>query len=132
MAASISPSQLASPGYLQRSGYKQRGVGLLGEVAGVALCPLAVSLMGMENTSRTVICGRSGLGIGGRGRHDNDIGLFGRVIIVIDKHVVLRELFAKVSPMTTQARGTGEASRFPSREAPSQPEGDSFILEGVL
>lgn len=91
----------------------------------------AVLLMGMENTSRTVICGRRGLGIGGRGRHDNDIGLFGRVIIVIDKHVVLRELFAKVRPMTTQTRGR-EVSRFPSREAPSQPEGDSFMLEGVL
>ena len=73
----------------------------------VALCPnpdtLAyVCLLWLgrgSNKERTVIGGwrRVGL-VGGRPRHDDDIGLFGGIrLIVVDKHVVLRELLARLA-----------------------------------
>lgn len=47
-----------------------------------------------SNKEHTIICGRCGLRlVGSRPGNDDDIGLFGRVlVIIIDKHVVLREL----------------------------------------
>lgn len=49
---------------------------------------------GKSNKERTIICGRCGLRlVGSRPGNNDDIGLFGRVlVIIIDKHVVLREL----------------------------------------
>lgn len=81
--------------------------GTSSERPSVALCPNPDTLAYVwllwlgrgSNKKRTVIGSwrRVGL-IGGGPRHDDDIGLFGGILlIIIDKHVVLRELLAELA-----------------------------------